>query len=95
MPASVEDLFVEIDRVHVHALAPWCPSHRCPRTSHAVRSERRLVRLQQDVVVSLNIIYPEVIMVRPCHHLGAVSTKRALKLVEDAVVLVQVAQLAT
>jgi len=96
MPASVQDLLVEIDRIHVHALTPWrSPTHRCPCTSHSVRPECRFVCLEQYVIVALDVVYPEVVVVRSSHHLRAVPAKRALELVENAVVFVEVAELPT
>lgn len=71
MPACVQDLLVEVQSVQRHSLPEptWSCSVLCPhlvpryRATDLLRLERRLVRLQNDVIHRVGIVYPEVIVV--------------------------------
>jgi len=103
------NLLGEVDPLRLQTLfLAW--RFPAPRTTNLLRLERRLVRLQHYIVVAIHVVHPEVVVVRarqhlpdnqrspfntPASHSRAVSAERALELVEDAVVLVQVAELSS
>lgn len=128
MPARMEDLLVEVERLLEHGLSEPTGrgglravlraelAVRRDGPTHLLRLERRLVRLEHDVVQRVDVEYPEVVVVRACQHVPSrppytcvstarkteeewrrcaliVPAPRALELVEDAVVLVQITQL--
>ena len=71
MPAGMQDLLVEVQRVqrHVFPQAAW-PAVLHPdlvprqRPTHLLRLERRLIRLEYDVIERINVVYPEVVVIR-------------------------------
>jgi len=75
MPTRVKNLLVEVERVQLHGIpqCPWTRFH--PGFGHwsanLLGLERRLVRLQDDVIECVGIEYPEVVVVRPRQHVPA------------------------
>lgn len=120
MPAGVEDLLREVQRIHLHRVPQTWPRYPVlsslipgQRSTNLLCLERRLVGLQNNVVKGVRIVYPEVVVVRSGQYMPnevvsgemepsrqlryalIISTPYALKLVEDAIVLVEIAELAS
>lgn len=77
VPAGVEDLLVEVERVHRHGVAqraavfqPWLVARK--RTADLLRLESRLVRLKNDVGQRIRIVYPKVVVIRSGENVSAV-----------------------
>lgn len=85
MPARVQDLLVEVQRFQGHVLPQSItrPPVLRPslvtgqRTTNLLRFECRLVRLQYNVIESLAVKYPEVVVVRPGENVPARKEHRS------------------
>jgi hypothetical protein len=77
MPASVENLLVEVKRVGLHCVAQWARRSRLAslvvwqRAAGFLHLERRLICLKDNIGEVVCIVYPEIIMVRAGKNMSA------------------------
>ena len=70
MPTRVQDLLVEVQRLHLHRVPqssrPILCSQLVPREgpTNLLRFERRLVCLQYDITQRVHVEYSEVVVIR-------------------------------
>lgn len=94
MPGRVQDLLVKVQTVDADfVLFPLAPGAHLPRLQHRLRLDDVPGGLQRDVLLAVAVEHAEEVVVAAGHDRAVVAVPAALELVEDAVVLVQRAQL--
>lgn len=90
----MQDLLVKVQTVDADfVLFPLAAGAHLPRLQHRLRLDDVAGRLERHVLLAVAVEHAEEVVVAAGHDRAVVAVPAALELVEDAVVLVQRAQL--
>lgn len=94
MPGGVQDLLIKVETVHADLfLLPFAASANFSWLQHRLRLNDIPGRFQRYILFRVSIKYSEKVIIATGHYRAILAVPTALKLVENAVVLIQRAQL--